>query len=44
MNKCKVSGSEVSLYTLLIICLLTFMFVDKLGAQESISNSDQAQA
>ena len=44
MKIVKVSGAEVSLYTLLIICLLSFLFVDKLGAQESISNSDQAQA
>ena len=44
MKKVKVSGAEVSLYTLLIICLLSFLFVDKLGAQESIGNSDQAQA
>ncbi len=44
MKKVKVSGAEVSLYTLLIICLLSFLFVDKLGAQESTGNSDQAQA
>ena len=44
MKIVKVSGAEVSLYTLLIICLLSFLFVDKLGAQESISNSDQAQS
>ena len=44
MKKVKVSGTEVSLYTLLIICLLSFLFVDKLGAQESTGNSDQAQA
>ncbi len=44
MKIVKVSGGEVSLYTLLIICLLSFLFVDKLGAQESISNSDQAQS
>jgi hypothetical protein len=43
MKKVKVSDAEVSLYTMLIICLLSFLFVDKLGAQESISNSDQAQ-
>jgi hypothetical protein len=43
MKKVKFSGAEVSLYTMLIICLLSFLFVDKLGAQESISNSDQAQ-
>jgi tetratricopeptide (TPR) repeat protein len=44
MKKAKVSGEEVSLYTMLIICLLSFLFVDKLGAQESIGNSDKAQA
>ncbi|MEZ7973937.1 MAG: tetratricopeptide repeat protein [SAR324 cluster bacterium] len=44
MKKVKVSGAEVSLYTMLIICLLSFLFVDKLGAQESIGNSDQAQS
>ena len=43
MKQKKVSGAEVSLYTLLIICLLSFLFVDKLGAQESTGNSDQAQ-
>ena len=43
MKKKKVSGAEVSLYTLLIICLLSFLFVDKLGAQEIPGNSDQAQ-
>ena len=43
MKKVKVSGAEVSLYTMLIICLLSFLFVDKLRAQESIGNSDQAQ-
>jgi hypothetical protein len=43
MKQKKVSGAEVSLYTLLIICLLIFLFVDKLGAQESPGNSDQAQ-
>ena len=44
MKKIKVSVAEVSLYTMLIICLLSFLFVDKLGAQESTGNSDQAQA
>ena len=44
MKKVKISGAEVSLYTMLIICLLSFLFVDKLGAQESIGNSDQAQS
>ena len=44
MKQNKVSGAEVSLYTLLIICLLSFLFVDKLGAQEIPGNSDQAQA
>jgi tetratricopeptide (TPR) repeat protein len=44
MKKVKVPGAEVSLYTLLIICLLSFLIVDKLGGQESIGNSDQVQA
>ncbi|MEC9384699.1 MAG: primosomal protein [SAR324 cluster bacterium] len=36
-------GTEVSLYSLLIICLLSFLFIDKLNAQESPATSDQAQ-
>ena len=44
MKQNKFSGTEVSLYSLLIICLLSFLFIDKLGAQKSTSSSDQAQA
>ena len=43
MKKNKVSGAEVSLYSLLIICLLSFLFIDKLRAQESPATSDQPQ-
>ena len=43
MKKNKVSGAEVSLYSLLIICLLSFLFIDKLSAQESPATSDQPQ-
>lgn len=43
MKNNKVFGAEVSLYSLLIICLLSFLFIDKLNAQESPATSDQAQ-
>ena len=43
MKNNKFFGAEVSLYSLLIICLLSFLFIDKLNAQESPATSDQAQ-
>ena len=43
MQNNKFFGAEVSLYSLLIICLLSFLFIDKLNAQESPATSDQAQ-
>ena len=43
MKNNKLFGAEVSLYSLLIICLLSFLFIDKLNAQESPATSDQAQ-
>ena len=43
MKNNKFFGAEVSLYSLLIICLLSFLFIDKLKAQESPATSDQAQ-
>ena len=43
MKNNKVFGEEISLYSLLIICLLSFLFIDKLKAQESPANLDQAQ-
>jgi len=43
MKNNKLFGAEVSLYSLLIICLLSFLFINKLNAQESPATSDQAQ-
>ena len=43
MKNNKFFGAEVSLYSLLIICLLSFLFIDKLNAQESPATSDRAQ-
>jgi hypothetical protein len=44
MKNNKVTGAEIFLYTLLIICLLSFLFINKLSAQESSGTSDQTQA
>jgi len=44
MKNNKVTGAEIFLYTLLIICLLSFLFINKLSAQESSGTSDQIQA
>ena len=43
MKKNKVSGAEISLYTLLIICLLIFLYIDKVHAQDSVRNDVNAQ-
>lgn len=43
MKNNKVFCTEVSLYSLLIICLLSFLFIAKLNAQESPASSDQSQ-
>ena len=43
MKNNKVSGAEISLYTLLIICLLAFIFVEKVRAQDSVRNEVKTQ-
>ena len=43
MKKNNVSGTEFFLYTLLIICLLTFLYVEKVRAQDTAGTEDKAR-